>query len=47
MVFWFAGGKRLRHRWLGAFRAAVGRHPPVLATDTGIMELDGRVEVIV
>ena len=47
MVFWSAGGKRLRQRWLGAFRAAVGRNLSELATDTGIMVLDGRIEVIV
>jgi hypothetical protein len=47
MVFWSAAGKRLRQRWLSAFRAAVGRNLSELATDAGIMVLDGRVEVIV
>jgi hypothetical protein len=32
---------------LHAFRAAVGRHHPDVAVDTGIMALDGTVEVIV
>jgi carbonic anhydrase len=51
-----AYGDRIKTDWafetakhteaLNAFRAAVGQHHPKLAVDTGIMALDGTVEVV-